>query len=397
MHIIRLIKNPLQFLLIFMLILSIPQMSCKKQSTSPDVSNLTRPVIWLSQFNLSFTAAEQGPNPSSKILEIKNSGQQTLEYTLSSDADWLNVSPESGTSTGQVIEHKISVNKDGMAAQNQKYTAKIIVTSSQAYNNPQELTVSLMIEEELPPKIWIDTKELTFRAAEGGKDPASQVIAIKNSGEGTLDYKILSDVRWMSINPDSGKSKTGEKSHTVSVDISGMNKGTYTGIITVKDRNATNNPQEIDVTLNISEKPEPKPVPTNNEVGISISPSSGGTGTIVTITVFIKGNTSPIESAFGLKLNFDASVFQYQNTSKGSLTSSWLAVDGGASGGTVTVGGFRGAGNVISTGSQGSIAIVKFKVIHSGASLSRNITLTNLIDDLVGMKINPGTVTFVYP
>jgi hypothetical protein len=388
MHIIRLI--------IFMLILSIPQMSCKKQSTSPDVSNLTRPVIWLSQFNLSFTAAEQGPNPSSKILEIKNSGQQTLEYTLSSDADWLNVSPESGTSTGQVIEHKISVNKDGMAAQNQKYTAKIIVTSSQAYNNPQELTVSLMIEEELPPKIWIDTKELTFRAAEGGKDPASQVIAIKNSGEGTLDYKILSDVRWMSINPDSGKSKTGEKSHTVSVDISGMNKGTYTGIITVKDRNATNNPQEIDVTLNISEKPEPKPVPTNNEVGISISPSSGGTGTIVTITVFIKGNTSKI-SSFGLDLHIDPAIFQYQNTNKGTLTGNWITVDGNEiTSGTIRVGGFT-TPNFIPIGSEGSIAIVKLKLIKAGGSNQvTNITMNSLLDHLIGMTIKPGTVTFTY-
>ncbi len=397
MHIKMPFKKITRFSLIFILILSIPHLSCKKQSTTPDVSELTRPVIWLNQFNLSFSATEQGPNPSSKILKIKNSGQQTLEYTLSSDADWVNFSPENGTSTGQVNEHTISVNKTGMVAQDQEYTAKITVTSSQAYNNPQEIDVSLKIEKELPPKIWIDTQQLSFNATVGGKNPASQTIKVKNTGEGTLKYSIASDAAWMSVNPSSGESETAEKSHTVSVNIGGMDKGTYPGLITVSDPKATNSPQEIDVTLTLTEKPPPPPPSTDNEVGIRINPSSGGTDDIVTITVFIKGNTSKIESAFGLNLNYDASVFQYQSTSKGSLTSSWAAVDGGASGGSVTVGGFRGSGKVIAIGSEGSIALVRFKVIHSGSSsLSRQFTMTDIIDDLVGMTIKPGSVWFTY-
>jgi hypothetical protein len=397
MRINMLIKRITHFSLIFILILSIAHINCKKQSTTPLIDDLTRPVIWLNQFNLSFSATQQGPNPSPQILKIRNSGQETLEYTLSTDADWVSYSPESGTSTGQTIEHTISVNKAGKAPQDQEYTAKITVTSSQAYNNPQEITVSLKIEKQLPPKIWIDPQQLSFSGKVGGSNPASQTVKVKNTGEGSLNYSISSDVSWMSVNPNSGASDTAEKSHTVSVNTSGMQKGNYTGIITVADPKATNSPQEIDVTLNLTEKTAPPPPSTDNEVGIRINPSSGGTDTIVTITVFINGNTSRIDSAFGLNLNYDTSVFQYQNTSKGNLTNSWAAVDGGASGGTVTVGGFRGSGNVIPIGSQGSIALVRFKVIHSGSSsLSRQFTMTNIIDDLVGMTIKPGTVTFTY-
>lgn len=386
------LRNITRLSLILILILCIPHTSCKKQSTTPVIDDLTRPVIWMDQHSIYFSAIEQGPNPSSQTLKIKNSGEQTLEYALSSDADWVHFSPDSGKSTDQPNDHTISVNKAGMAAQDQEYTAKIMVTSSQAYNNPQEITVSLKIEKELPPRIGINTKQLSFKATEGGKNPDSQTIKIRNTGEGTLSYSITSDMPWMSILPASGTSKTGEKSHTVNVDIGGMNKGTYLGIISVTDPKAVNDPQEIDVTLTISEKPEPKPVPTNNEVGIRINPSSGGTGTIVTITVFIKGNTAPIE-AFGLELHYNTSIFQYLDTKSGTLTGSWGFLGGNASAGTIVVGGARLQANPIPVGSQGSLAVVRLRVIPSGAGLT-TITMDTLRDDIEFMKIKPASVTF---
>lgn len=383
-----------------LLILFLPLTNCKSHSTAPDVNDLTRPVIWVDDFNVTFAAYETGPNPASKVIKIKNSGQQTLDYTLSSEADWVEFSPEGGSSSGQIVEHTISINKSGLKAQKEDYTANITITSSQAYNNPQNVEVSLNLAEQPPPEIWISSQQLTFNAREGRSDPASQSIEIKNTGEGTLNYKIITHAAWLSVDPTSGTVKKGERSHTVSADIAGLKKGTYNGTITIKDPDATNSPQQIDVTLEISERSTPKPTPTpltNNEVGIFINPSSGATGTTVTVTVSIKGNTSPIASAFGLNLKYDASILQYLNTSKGSLTSSWAAVDGGASAGTVTVGGFRGSGSVIATGSQGSIAVVRFRVIYNGATdRTTQINLSNLIDDLSGMIAKPAVVNFTY-
>ncbi len=195
--------------------------------------------------------------------------------------------------------------------------------------------------------------------------------------------------------------KTGKGTHTVSVDTGGMSDGSYSGTITITDPDATNSPQQVRVTLELSEKqgpgPPPPPPSTENKVGISIKPKSGGTGTTVRITISVNGNTSPISNAFGLDLNYNASIFQYLSTNKGNLTNSWAMVDGGASSGTITVGGFRGSGSVISTGSQGSIAVVRFQVIASGSSdLATQITLANLIDDISGMITSPASVTFTY-
>jgi len=388
-------------LLLFLVTLLIPLTNCKKQSTTPDISDLTRPVIWLNFFNMSYAAYETGPNPSSQILQIKNSGQQTLDYTLSADADWISFSPENGTSSGQTTEHTISVNKNGLAAQNEDYAATITITSSQAYNNPQAVTVSLTLSEEPPPEIWVNTQQLTFSSEEEGPNPDSQTITIKNTGTATLEYEITKDAIWLDVNPSSGTVKTGENTHTVSVDTGGMSHGSYSGTITIADPDATNSPQRVSVTLELSEKPPPGPPPpppsTENKVGISISPSSGGTGTDVYITISVNGNTSPISNAFGLELNYSNSIFQYLSTSKGNLTSSWAMVDGGASSGTITVGGFRGSGSVIPTGSQGSIAVVRFRVIASGSSdQATQIIIDSLIDDISGMTANPASVTFTY-
>lgn len=377
-------------LVLFIIAFLFSSVNCKKQSTTPDVCNLKRPVIWLNLFNMSFTAYETGPNPSSQILQIKNSGQETLAYALSADAEWVSFSLDAGTSTGQINEHTISIDKAGLEAQVQEYTAKITVTSSQAYNNPQEVTVSLKIDEEPPAEIWVNTQQLTFNGKEGGSNPASQTITIKNTGTATLRYEITKDVPWLNVNPSSNKVETGQKTHTVSVEIGGLNDGTYNGTITITDPNATNSPQQINVTLNISKKAPPPS--TANRVGISISPSLGGTGTIVTITISIDGNTSSI-STFGLKLNYNTSIFQYLSTNSGILTNSWAYVDGSASAGVITVGGLRGGARAIPIGSRGSIAVVRLRVI-AGPDQTTQITIYDLIDDIAGMIVNPSSRTF---
>jgi len=95
-----------------------------------------------------------------------------------------------------------------------------------------------------------------------------------------------------------------------------------------------------------------------------------------------------------LKLHYNTTIFQYLSTSSGNLTGSWAFVDGNASAGTITVGGLRGGAGAIPIGSQGSIAIVRLKVIPSSGQTTQ-ITMDSLADDISGMIINPDSVTFI--
>jgi hypothetical protein len=212
----------------------------------------THPVIWVSSYELTFSASEVGSNPSPQVLKIKNSGVQNLTYTITDDAAWLTVNPTSGTSTGQVLEHVVSVDKTGLTSQTEPYTARITVTSSQACNNPQQVSILLNLGKEPPPEISVTPKDVSFVAGVGGSNPPAQTIRIKNSGEGTLNYTLSEDAAWLGVNPASGTSTGGENTHSLTVNTSGMGTGTYSATVSITDANAVNSPQTVNVTLQIS-------------------------------------------------------------------------------------------------------------------------------------------------
>jgi len=225
----------------------------------------THPVIWVNAFEFRFSASEIGPDPSPQILKIKNAGVETMNYTLSDDANWLNVSPTSGSSNGQVNDHLLTIDKRGMTARAEAYEAKIVVSSREACNSPQDVKVFLLLTKEPPPQISVTPSQLTFIASASGTNPAPQTIRIRNSGQQTLNYTIADDAEWLDVSPTSGSSTGGENSHSVAVSISGLAIGTYTGTVTISDPNAVNSPQTVSVTLEIRAALPPM---------IAVSPSS---------------------------------------------------------------------------------------------------------------------------
>jgi hypothetical protein len=106
------------------------------------------PEISFSPESLSFTAGEGGSN---ETLEIWNSGIDTLNWTLTDDAAWLNENATSGSSTSADDKTvvTVSVNTAGMSAGN--YSANITITAPGASNSPQTVPVSLHIGGVTPP------------------------------------------------------------------------------------------------------------------------------------------------------------------------------------------------------------------------------------------------------
>jgi len=464
------------FIIIFLFIVGLS--FCKKTPTAPLIEDTSRPIIWVNTYEISFSTSVSGGNPSPQTLQIKNSGPNTLEYNLEVDADWVSISPVSGISTGQVNEHTVAVDKTKIQGQKGTFEAKLLVKSAQAYNNPQEVRVTLQVSEEPPPQIWISTQKLTFNAQEGGENPSFQILQVRNDGDGTLQYTLNWDAAWLEVSPAGGTTKGALRTHKVFVDITGLSPGSYSGTITISDPAASNSPRRIQVSLNIHTSSPPSisvsPVflsfsataggddpssetfritntgggtlkytatsdspwlavtptrgqlasgdskvhavlvdidgpekisvtlevgapPTDNKISISCSPASGGTDTIVSVPVSILGNLNEI-AVFGLDLTFDASIFSFITVEKGSLTGSWAAVDGNeVNPGTVKIGGFAGAGTTIPTGSSGTIAVVKLRVISTASgSRKTQLSIKNYIDHITGMIPASASVTFTY-
>jgi len=363
----------------------------QKAMVSLKVEKEPPPKIEVTPESLTFSGKEGSTNLLSNTITVKNSGQGTLNYTVSRDVSWLDVKPKSGLCEQEGTKsHSVTVDISGLSEGT--YKGQINISDPEAANSPQTISVTLNVSQQPPPQIWTNTKNLSFEATVGGSDPSSQTLRVKNSGDGTLNYTISDDASWLTINPTSGSSSGGENRHTVSVDIDGLSQGTYTGTITITDPDASNSPQEVNVSLELSSPPS------GNKISISCSPSSGGTDTIVSIPITISGNNKEIK-VFGLELTFDSNIFEFQSVSKGSLTGDWAAVDGKETqAGIVKVGGFAGSGSTIATGSSGTIAIVKLKVICTSCSNGQQtqLSINNYADDISTMTPEPATTKFTY-
>jgi hypothetical protein len=248
------------------------------------------------------------------------------------------------------------------------------------------------LEDITSPRIWVNVSSISFTATQGGASPSSQNLQVKNSGIGTLNYTISCNLNFVSISPASGSSTDVVNEHTVSMDIRGMSEGNYNGNITISDSEAGNSPYEVSVSIGIN-----SPL-TDNEISISCDPRSGETGTSVTIPVAIKGNTNEIR-AFGLKLTYDPSMFEYQSVSKGDLTANWGVVDGNEIGsGTVIIAVIAAQAEPISEGGVGSIIKVSLRVTSSGClnGQQSQICIQDYTDDISGMTPQPTCAIFTY-
>jgi len=108
------------------------------------------PEIGIYPTDLYFAAVLEGANPLDQFITIWNSGEGTLEYTISDDADWLSVYPPDGASEElgegyDYQEHTVSVVASGLDAGT--YQGKITITDPYATNNPVRVPVTLTITE----------------------------------------------------------------------------------------------------------------------------------------------------------------------------------------------------------------------------------------------------------
>jgi len=111
------------------------------QLAQPKATVTGSAAINLNRSQLKFTALSSGISSPNQEIWIKNTGQGTLNWTVSDNASWLTCSPGSGTNSGIIT---VSVNASGLGSGT--YTASISVSSSDASNSPQTVSVQLIVK-----------------------------------------------------------------------------------------------------------------------------------------------------------------------------------------------------------------------------------------------------------
>lgn len=169
--------------------------------------------------------------------------------------------------------------------------------------------------------IVLEPQQVEFRAVEGGSDPESQVISVRNGGSGSLgglsvsiEYQSGGEAGWLGAD-FSGTNAPAEL--TLNASVSGLQEGTYTATARISSPDAGSSP-EVTVTMTV-EEPEPEPDP---EPLISLQPSS------VTLDAVVDGSdpdeftVSVTNAGDGTLSGLEASVRYVEGGSTG-----WLEVE----------------------------------------------------------------------
>lgn len=146
------------------------------------------------------------------------------------------------------------------------------------------------------PSISISTTTLTYGAAQGGANPASQVVTITNGGGGTLSGLSLGTITygpgatdWLGTPTLSGAAASPSATLTVQPTTGSLAAGTYAATIPVLSSVASNSPQSITVTFTVA---PPVPGIALSSATLSFSATQGGsnpTGQVITITNAVAG------------------------------------------------------------------------------------------------------------
>jgi uncharacterized protein (TIGR03437 family) len=100
------------------------------------------------------------------------------------------------------------------------------------------------------PSISLSKTQLQFSFILGGVLPVAQAVTVSNAGSGNLVWSAMPSASWISVSSSS-------TAVTLSANPSGLSPGTYTGTVSVTASGATNSPQQISVTLTVTDSAAP--------------------------------------------------------------------------------------------------------------------------------------------
>jgi uncharacterized membrane protein len=240
------------------------------------------PAIALSRNTVGFAAIAAAGNPASQTVDISNSGGGTLSglatqirYTSGQPSGWLAASLGATTAPST-----LTLNATTGLLLPGTYTAVVDVQAPGTSNSPQSIAVTFQVTAPvLPPSIGLNPSSVTFNATAGGSNPASQAIAVANSGGGTLTdlstsvtYGSGQPTGWLAATLGATSAPT---NITVAATTGSLPAGTYTATVEVRSSVASNSPQTVAVTFQVAAAPVP-PAISLSRTSVSFAATAGG-------------------------------------------------------------------------------------------------------------------------
>lgn len=185
-----------------------------------------------SAVSMSLEAGEVG----SAVIVVSNQGDQALQWTATSPAAGVTVTP---SATSFLVQADARILGAG------SHAISIPVTSN-ATNGTVNLPVSVTVATA--PVIQAALGTDSVRTAQ----PSSTTLTLANAGGSTLSWSLLEGAGWLSLSTAAG---SGAGAVTVTFDPTGLVPGVYRDSIIVTAPNATNSPYVLRLTLDVPVPP----------------------------------------------------------------------------------------------------------------------------------------------
>lgn len=186
--------------------------SCKKDNRPAELNTDTQQIVF-------------EKNESLKYFGIINSGNTSMDYQVTSNDDFIEISPSSGVlGFNQMARIEVRVYTDNLDFG--LHSGSIYVNS-----NGGSRYIEVLVFKPLPDpaSLWWDIDYIKIPT---GSD--RDYITIRNDGEEPLDYQLSSTSNWIGFSSDQGSLLAGQEDVVwVIVDRSGLNNDLYSGMVNI--------------------------------------------------------------------------------------------------------------------------------------------------------------------
>lgn len=228
----------------------------------PKTTEETQPKstgLRLSATRVDFDGVDVGSGLRNKTVSYEKIGDHPLAGSISSDADFLTVTPSSLSPGSGAIEVALDTNK---VQPGQVYSQHIRIKYNGA-DNALSIPVEIRVNPLPPPspekkaEIRCDTAAVNFVDVGVATGTHKRKVLYKKIGEPSLVGTISTDApRFLTVTPSSLSSDSGEIE--IALDTSKINWGEVSTGHIVIGYNGADSPQRIPVAVNVKAKPKPR-------------------------------------------------------------------------------------------------------------------------------------------
>jgi uncharacterized protein (TIGR03437 family) len=234
---------------------------------------------------LQFAYQAGGTVPLPQSISITSAPLGVTVSLSASGGTWLAVGAASAVAPASI---PVSVNPAGLKLGT--YTGTVSITGAGAANNPQTVTVTLLVTN--PTSLTAAPQSLNFTVSAGAPAPRPQAVAV-GSTAGVQSFTVTTSATWLSAAPTSS---TTPGSLTVSIDPAGLAADSYSAFLTLTPSDISNGTLTMPVNLTVT-----APVPTiagitdaASDLPFSIFGRGLAPGSIITVWGTALGPDTPI-------------------------------------------------------------------------------------------------------